>query len=146
MNESEMNPKADEPLSVEDVIRAMLNGETLYAKDDKGDMECWYYHAGKCFLYAFPGNRLGRILSTFPDNFYRRPVKHKRDMTRWEALAWASSEASRGWVVRINISERWHLPQFFSYDSDADKYQRARLLPDGSGIDEDSICWFEVEE
>jgi hypothetical protein len=35
---------------------------------------------------------------------------------------------------------------FGSYDLDADRYQRARLLPDGSGVDESSVQGLEVEE
>jgi hypothetical protein len=69
-----------------------------------------------------------------------------RTMTCWEALAWASSEASHGWVVTPEGDETWFPPQFYSYIGNIDKYQRARLLPDGSGIDESSICGFEVEE
>jgi hypothetical protein len=80
---------------------------------------------------------------------YRRSFeKRARDMTRWEVLDWANSEASRGWFVKIRGSERWRVPQFYDYDYefDASKYQRAQLLPDKSGVDESTIQGFEVEE
>jgi hypothetical protein len=113
----------DDPLSPEDAIRAMLDGETLY--DKEGDK---YYWKGK-----------GHAL-------YRRPPKRKRLMARWEVLAWACSEESRGWVVRAKGSKWWCPPQFFSYDMDAKRYERARILPDMSGIDRSTIQGFEVEE
>jgi hypothetical protein len=67
-------------------------------------------------------------------------------MTRWEILAWANSEASRGWLVRGEGSDTWYVPQFYTYTDDINGFQRARLLPDLSGIDEDTIQGFEVEE
>jgi hypothetical protein len=66
-------------------------------------------------------------------------------MTRWEVLNWIISEASRGWVVR-DSSYAWVPPQFHSYTVAISDYQRARLLPDLSGVDEDTIQGFEVEE
>jgi hypothetical protein len=70
----------------------------------------------------------------------------KRQMTRLEMLWWAGSEESRGWVVRVDTDDSWQVPQYLSYISGSSAYQRARLLPGGSGIDKDSICGFEVEE
>jgi hypothetical protein len=48
-------------------------------------------------------------------------------------------------VVRQE-GDTWKPPQFFSYNMDLDEHQRARLLPDLSGVDEDTIQGFEVEE
>jgi hypothetical protein len=56
-----------------------------------------------------------------------------------------TSEESRGWVVNFDNSD-WVSPQCRSYDGELKKYRRARLLPDLSGIDESTICGFEVEE
>jgi hypothetical protein len=67
-------------------------------------------------------------------------------MTRFEILGWANSKKSRGWVVSQDGGDIWNAPQFFSYDLESDRYQRARLLPDFSGVDEDTIQGFEVEE
>jgi hypothetical protein len=80
-------------------------------------------------------------------NFYRR--NPKRFMTRWEVLAWVVSEESRGWVVRPSTQHAWAPPQSWYYVEDdgvlLSYYQRARLLPDLSGIDEATLCGFEVE-
>jgi hypothetical protein len=65
-------------------------------------------------------------------------------MTRWELLAWANSEASRGWLVSAGGSD-WGSPQYFCYNMEEDRYQRARLLPDLSGIDENTVEGFEIE-
>jgi hypothetical protein len=75
-----------------------------------------------------------------------RPPKRKRDMNRWEILAWANSDASRGWVVRSEEDSPWNVPQFFSYNMGTERYQRARLLSDLSGVDETSVQGFKVEE
>ncbi|MDR1902938.1 MAG: YopX family protein [Treponema sp.] len=140
-------PAGPEVLPAEDAIKAMLNGgEVLYDKngnryrwdaDRKNFFWRWRsYDAGgdNCVLTGFGGLRRG-------------PAKRKRRMTRWECMAWANSEASRGWVVRQSTCNSWVTPQCLRYDSsDIATYQRARLLPDLSGVDEGTIELFEVEE
>jgi hypothetical protein len=37
------------------------------------------------------------------------------------------------------------LPQYFSYNDEGAVYQRAKLLPDHSGVDESTIQGFETE-
>jgi hypothetical protein len=72
--------------------------------------------------------------------------KSNRIMTRWEILAWACSDESRGWVVRYDDNfHDWSPPQYYNYADLPVRYQRARLLSDGSGIDEGTIQGFEVE-
>jgi hypothetical protein len=128
--------RPDEPLPPEDAIRAMLDGgEKLYDKDGIS-----YEFVGDGFLSA-----CGWRMNIFT-GLFRRPKKRKRPMTRWEILAWAGGEESRGWVVRQVGEIEWKLPQYFSYDLDSDRYERVKLLPDGSGIDESTIQGFEVEE
>jgi hypothetical protein len=132
--------KAGGPLSAEDAIWAMLDGETLYSEDGSTK----FYWDGGHFRVEDDGGL--DFTGTFNDStFYRCPAKHKRTMTRWEVLDWANSDASRGWVARVGGEDTWHTPQFFGYNMDVDKYERARLLPDLSGVDEDTIQGFEVE-
>jgi hypothetical protein len=73
-------------------------------------------------------------------------VIRTRSMTRWEILSWVNSPASQNWVVRTEGSGNWNQPQYFSYSLGEDRYQRARLLNNLSGIDESTIQGFEVEE
>ncbi|MDR0586183.1 MAG: hypothetical protein LBG26_02985 [Treponema sp.] len=134
--------KADAPLPAEDAIRAMLDGETLHDKD--GYRHDFSELRGD-FIRRGTTNGDVTVISKFSD-LYRRPIKHKRPMTRWEILNWVSSEASRGWVVRPEGGDTWSTPQFFNYDMESDRYQRARLLSDLSGVDESNIQGFEVEE
>jgi hypothetical protein len=65
-------------------------------------------------------------------------------MTKEEAKAWAESDESLGWMVRINTAD-WVFPRTLIYTRAIDDYQRARLLPDLSGIDESTIQGFEAE-
>jgi hypothetical protein len=134
----------NEPLSAEDAIRAMLDGETLY--DEEGRRYSFYELRGD---FIRGGNRDGdvTVINKFT-GLCRRPVKRKRLMTRWEILAWANSEASRGWLVSMN-NGNWKLPTTFDYtciEEDDIGYNRARLLPDLSGIDQGTVEGFEVEE
>jgi hypothetical protein len=145
----------DEPLSPEDAIRAMLDGETLYNK--KGHAYRWdkkYAHFTKTTDHEFTEGAV-----YFFDGLCRRHGKHKRPMTRWEILAWAGSEESRGWLVRGkyigngDLWGSWELPWRYRYDTmecmldkGVYEYQRARLLPDLSGIDESTIRGFEMDE
>jgi hypothetical protein len=129
-----------EMLSAEDAIRAMLAGETLY---DKEGHWAAFNNEKDCFEYeGFERN----IIRSEVKGFSRHPAKRKRPMTRWEMLAWTNSEASREWLVRLEESGAWRPPQFHGYDRDGNKYQRARLRPDLSGIDENTVQGFEVEE
>jgi hypothetical protein len=66
-------------------------------------------------------------------------------MSRWEILAWANSEESRGWVVRQADDADWFHPQYFDYLLNVEAYQRARFSPE-TGVDESTIQGFEVEE
>jgi hypothetical protein len=93
-----------------------------------------------------------------PDSFNGFRIVRKRPMTRYEILAWASSEESRGWFVNIRLKGDdelqgdWQFPMHFKYDNYEDtaddiyEYVRARLRSDLSGIDENTIQGFEVEE
>jgi hypothetical protein len=134
--------RAGEPLSPKDAIIAMIRDEeTLYDKDGR---EYDWDEDNDTFSVRLPDG-------TYENNtrfagLYRRSAKRKRLMTRWEILGWANSEASRGWVVRIDEECDWNTPQFPGYNFELDNYQRARLLPDLSGVDKDTIQRFEVEE
>jgi hypothetical protein len=124
----------DGPMEAEGTIKAMLDGDTLY--DREGNPRRFSDDEIESFM----------SLSRIPPK--RIPPKRKRPMTRWEILDWANSEASRGWVVTSGC-DTWKPPQYYSYDSyemDPEKYRRARLLPDLSGVDEDTIQGFEAEE
>jgi hypothetical protein len=149
---------AAEPLAAEDAVIAMVQGkETLY--DDKGYEYKWDNEIGRFEVRLddkaeFQAFRVPKL--------YRGSEKRKRPRTRWEILAWANSDESQGWFVRgIYIGDtearacwrEWQFPQSFRYDTSEDfpdvgvyEYQRARLLPDLSGIDESTIQGFEVEE
>ena len=123
----------DLPLEDEDAVRAMLDGETLY--DSSGNS------------HSFTTDEIDTY-----KRLYRRPPGRKRLMTRWEVLDWVNSEASRGWVVGIVDDGdsgpllTWGTPQWYGYDLSVEKYQRARLRPDLSGVDEDTIQGFEAEK
>jgi hypothetical protein len=129
----------DEPLSPEDAIQAMIDGETLYNED--GD-ECRWVNDEDAFFY-FHDNSSGEPIFRFCD-LYRRPAKRKRVWTRWEILDWANSPESRGWAVRQVGNEEWLCPQALFYDLDTDRYERARFSRDG--VDTSTIQGFEVEE
>jgi hypothetical protein len=135
----------DEPLSAEDAIIAMVQGrETLY---DKTKHQYFWDSNNRLFVKVFgDGLHISEQVSVFDVELYRRPAKCSRDMTRWEVLAWADSEESRGWLVMCLEIGDWCLPQYFAYADGADGYQRARLLPDCSGVDKNTIQGFEVEE
>jgi hypothetical protein len=134
--------RPDDPLSPEDAIRAMLDGETLY--DTHGNAS-WWNKSDTCFYIHYAGSVHSKPTADF-HRLYYRPAKRTRDMNRWEILAWANSEASRRWVVMHKSEVEWKIPQYFGYSDNVDNYQRARLLPDLSGIDESTIQGFEVEE
>jgi hypothetical protein len=134
--------RADGPLSPKDAIRAMLDGEELYDKDGyryrfdefRGD-----------FIRLGSVNGDMTVISKFT-GFYRRAEKRKRTMTLEEAQKWAESKDSLGWMVRFTQHQSWTFPRYFFYKAHISQYQRARLLPDLSGVDEDTIQGFEVVE
>jgi hypothetical protein len=132
-------------LMPKDAIRAMLDGETLY--DKEGGAYFWR----EDFLGApyFVCHRNGEVyISSLFFGLCRRPEKRKRKrtMSREEMLAWSISEESHGWMVRCGKEECWKFPNVFSYGLSQDSYQRARMLPDLSGVDPDTVQGFEVEE
>jgi hypothetical protein len=134
----------DEPLSTEDAIHAMMDkGEALY---DKSGNKYYWDKDDKCFYHQYLDITSAAVVYRFKDIYYRAPVRPVRPMTIWEILAWANSEESRGWVVMLTEAGSWRTPQFHAYDREVDQYQRARLRPDNSGIDESTIQDFEVEE
>jgi hypothetical protein len=129
------------PLSAEDAIRAMLEGEVLqkiaYKVEEKWD--------GKHFVYRVLGEEKW---TNKPQGGEFEGLGRKRKVrpwTRWEILAWANSDESRGWVVKHRDADNWISPQCSSYNDETYKYQRARMLPDHSGIDESTIQGFVVE-
>jgi hypothetical protein len=132
----------DEPLSQEDAVRAMLDGETLYNR--KG--AAYTYSSERHWFYV-NDTIIDRLFdfSVFAD-LYRRPEKRKRLMTPEEAVKWAVSNESLGWVVRSKPLNTWFFPRQFEYFGKMGLYERAELLPDLSGADESTIQGFEVEE
>jgi hypothetical protein len=146
----------DEPLSAKDAILAMVDGgETLYDEDGSA---YWFSEADACFSTDSDSGKTPEDINYFY-GLYRRPAKRKRPMTRWEILAWVNSEDSLGWVARGKyigdgvLWGSWELPQCYRYDTceglldkGVYEYQRAKLLPDLSGIDESTVQGFEVEE
>jgi hypothetical protein len=134
---------ANEPLDADDSIIAMVRDRKLLY--DRNGKRYWYSHDRGCFLCAKIGESIGEPVSVFT-GLYLRPEKRGRSMTRWEILAWANSEESRGWLVQAKGDDLWNSPQYFDYTLEEDEYRRARLLPDKSGIDESTVQGFEVEE
>jgi hypothetical protein len=133
------DPKADGPLAPKDAARAMLEEETLYNR--YGAPCVWDIDAFA--LLDSDGTRFCTL-----DEFttlYRSSPKRRRPMTPEEARAWAESDESKGWMVKLGIRE-WTFPRFHGYGDDISHYRRARMLPDMSGVDESTIQGFEVEE
>jgi hypothetical protein len=131
--------KADGPLAPKDAARAMLEEETLYNR--YGAPCVWDKDAFA--LLDSDGTRFCTL-----DEFttlYHSPPKRRRPMTPEEARAWAESDESLGWMVKLGIRE-WTFPRFHGYGDDISHYRRARILPDMSGVDESTIQGFEVEE
>jgi hypothetical protein len=131
------------PLSAKDAILAMVEGgETLCDEDGS---KHWFNRVRACF-----DTNSDRELAPDDSNYFhglrRRPPKSSRDWTRWELLAWVISDESRGWVVNLEDDTEWHSPHFYSYKSDISLFRRARMLPDGAGIDRTTIQGFEKEE
>jgi hypothetical protein len=136
------NPASD-PLTAEDAIRAMLDGETLYDKD--GHLCRWN---GDRYTFEIFVNIVWFMFAKY-DGLYRRPKKRKWPMTNAEAKAWSERAESQGWMVRCFADGEWslwHFPRQFFYWDPIEQYQRARIKPDLSEIDEGTIQGFEVEE
>jgi hypothetical protein len=134
--------KEDDPLPVEDAIRAMLEGEML--RDVNGN-NCIWNIAEKRFEAWFDDGLTYKILNFPIPTIYRRPQKRRRPMTPVEAQAWAESDESLGWMVRY-YRQQWQFPRDLCYYGEISNYERARMLPDMSGVDESTIQGFEVEE
>jgi hypothetical protein len=133
--------KPDEPLSAEGAIRAMLDKEAIC---DKNGQQCFWNNYA--YRFEIEDNGIFRALFDFT-GLYRRPIKCKRFMTKEEINAWAESVASHGWMVRNTLTlNAWTFPNYFEYTGTITDYQRAKLLPDLSGIDESTIQGFRVEE
>jgi hypothetical protein len=131
-------------LSPEEAARALLNKEILVCNN--GFEYRWWFDRFVFYKPPLQSSADMRNASVLP-NLRRRSAKRKRPMNRWEALSWANSEASRGWVVASqDYAMVWTSPQCFHYDGDLSDYKRARLLPDLSGVDESTIQGFEVED
>jgi hypothetical protein len=128
-------------LDPKEAIRLMLDGEELV--DDYGGFYAWNESGKKFICVDKIGSRIG-IADRF-ENLRRKPQKKRRPMTRWECLAWATSDEARGWVVGTG-SCSWRPPQCWSYpDGTILEFRRAKLKPDGTGIDESTITDFSVE-
>jgi hypothetical protein len=144
------DPAKPDILSPEGAARAMLDREVLLCPQEFGEPRCLAKWDGENFVCYWEGKEWQGTTS-LPNLRLLRHIPVKRFLTRWEILAWANSELSRGWVVRwaglpVN-NNSWDSPHRFSYkDDDIPQYQRARLLPDCSGIDETTIQGFEVDE
>jgi hypothetical protein len=129
-----------EPLSLVDAVIALVqDGETLYDKD--GWAVFWNKHKKEFVL----NNGEISIAHKWLTGLCRRPEKRKRLMTNDEAIAWASGSESLGWMVRYTRGP-WMFPRSYEFTKTIREYQRARMLPDLSGIDESTIQGFEVEE
>jgi hypothetical protein len=133
---------ANGPLSNGEAIRAMMAGETLYSNE--GNQYFWN-KKDEYFYLRFSNTKKLKLIYVF-DNLYRQPVKHARFMMMAEAVAWAKSDDSLGWMARISENNVWNFPRHLGYSFHIADYQRARLLPDLSGIDESTVQGFEVEE
>jgi hypothetical protein len=134
-------------LSAKEAAKAMLEGEVLLDRD--GRRHLWDNDKGLFIVSPYEENSIFKVIIDF-NNLYRNKQKNNKEMTRFEKLAWASSSDSFGYVVRkksiiddANWGD-WQLPQYYNYDNKdfigvIQNYQRAVLLPDGSGIDKKTI-------
>jgi hypothetical protein len=128
-------------LPAKEALFAMLKGETLYGVDGGSGSYSFNEERG-CFEWKVDGAVSSSW--TFAGFLSREPPKCKWYLTEDEMLAWANSNESLGWMVRCDGI--WSFPRDLGYVGAATNYQRARLLPDLSGIDETTIQGFEVEE
>jgi hypothetical protein len=137
--EKEPGNTLNTPLSARDSCLAMLNGEVLV--DEYGST--FKFDDSKGFIkdnddLEYPAVELAVL--------YRRSAKRRRRMTSEEVNAWAESEDSTGWMVRVKPNYNWHFPRAVIPYGDTSVWERARILSDLSGIDESTIQGFEVEE
>jgi hypothetical protein len=136
------DPSFAPTLRPEDAILAMVEGgETL--RDEDGWLVSWDKTNAR-FLLCEGHRRTQGVVSQF-NNLRRLPIKRERKMTRAEAKAWAVSSESLGWMIRFD-EDYWGFPDRYGFEYDISRYRRAKLRPDLSGIDESTICGFEVEE
>jgi hypothetical protein len=133
-------------LSPKEAVKAMLNGEVLV--DKHGNEYRWSDEKQDFCLRPIGTAGTDIRKGDWPPGFFfgLRHITAKRPATRWEWMHWANTRASRGWLVRVSENSDWYLPQGISYGGCVDTYQRARILPDLSGVDESTIQGFEVEE
>jgi hypothetical protein len=142
MTEKYLDPK-------EAIRLLLLDGEVLIDDSDKTEVRFDEDEMGFLFKRVHDWERIENFV-TF-GTFIRKPQKKKRPMTRWECLAWATSAEAQGWVITIepdnsDKKDKWVAPQFFLYAPDSiSDYRRAKLKPDGTGIDEATITDFSVE-
>jgi hypothetical protein len=130
-------------LSAEEAILAMVEGgETL--RDEDGDFYVFDKQKGRFCATREPN--AGSYTPAVFDGLRRRIPKSKRRMTGSEALAWAYSKDSLGWMARSSQRGDWCFPREFGYVNPISDYQRAQMLPDRSGIDRGTIQGFEAEE
>jgi hypothetical protein len=142
------NYRPGEPLSPEDAIRAMFDGETLH--DDAG-RKYWWEKEDSVFRCLNPGAMCSLLLSDVRElpSLYRRPKK--RPWTVEEFVRWAISEESVGWFVRWSNGEgttQWRAAHNIDVVPNMEfiYYQRARLFPNLSGVDPATIQGFEEDE
>jgi hypothetical protein len=133
-------------LSPEKAFWALLNGEILF--DINGIEYSWRKEDLRFYMHD-PARKLPGIYNKFTGLYRCCSVKskYKRSMSREEVQTWAYSEASLGWMVRNTLTlNAWTFPNYFEYTGAITEYQRAKPLPDLSGIDENTIQGFEIEE
>jgi hypothetical protein len=132
---------AEEFLSSDEAMRALLAGESLV--NDAGS-KYWWDNGGVHFRDR---SGIDRVIFALSGN-----LRRARDLTYLEVLRWVRSEDSTDWAVRrSNVSggpTEWKpahmidlsLGRSFKY------WQRAKILPDGSGVDENTIRGFGTAE
>jgi hypothetical protein len=75
---------------------------------------------------------------------YHKFPREKRYMSKEEAIKWAASPESHGWMV--SSGDYWSFPSAFQFNVDVSRYKRAKINASLFGVDESTICGFEVEE
>jgi hypothetical protein len=124
-------------------IDAMVEGkETLYDDDGK---EYWFDENESAFKFRRHGSKCEHTLMDV-SGLQRSPEKQTQSFTRWEILYWVNSDESKGWFVKRIDDTKWRVPQYYFYSQSADRYERAQLLLDKSGINESTIQRFKVEK
>jgi hypothetical protein len=130
-----------EPLSRSEAVMAMVkDGEKLI--DPKGNIHLW---TGCEFVVVNSETHESQMSFQFWD-LRRQLGNSKFRMTQNDALAWVRSSESERWMVREWFTGKWHRPQCSECIYGGKGWQRAKLLPDGSGFDWGTFQVFEVEE